>query len=63
MTYEQELLNLLNEVAEGSVSPIEAYDDIMNKINAVTESPNFQVEVDEAEANSDSMANEWTRKT
>ena len=58
MTYEQELLNLLNEVAEGSVSPIEAYDDIMNQWNAVTQSANFQDTVNEIEANSDSMANE-----
>lgn len=56
--YQQELMSLLNEVAEGTTSPTNAYDEIMNKWYAVTQSSTFQDETDDIEANSDSMNNE-----
>jgi hypothetical protein len=48
----------LNQVAAGTTTVQVAYDTIINYENSIIDNPATQAEIDQAEANSDSMANE-----
>lgn len=48
----------LTNVENGLITATDGYNNIINFENAFLQNPSTQAEIDEAEANSDSMANE-----
>ena len=56
--FNQFILGQLTDAADGIITANDAYDNIINFEDVFLQSPSTEAEIDEAQANSDSTANE-----